>query len=117
MEWRRLGELYGSQAMIAARWPRAKAGDRFRVEIVMHRVWPPLDEDNKHGAVKDLVDSLKRWHRMRVPAPGGYRYVPTDGLGLIFDDAEADIDRAISQVRALHRSDERTVVTVTALLP
>lgn len=115
MEWRRLGELYGSQAMIAAGWPKAEAGDRFRVEIVMHRAHPIRDRENKWGAVKDLVDSLKRWHRRRVPKPSGYRYVPVPGLGLIFDDSEEEIDLVVGQLRVRRMTEQRTVVTVERL--
>ncbi len=119
MEWRRLGELYGSQAMIAARWPKAEPGDRFRVEIVMHRRGLIRDRDNKLGAAKDLVDSLCRFHRVRIPKPGGYRYQPVDGLGMIFDDSDLEdgglIDLVVRQVQAGRRDLPRTVVTVERL--
>jgi hypothetical protein len=121
MEWRRLGELYGSQAMRAVGWPRAQARDRFRVEVVMFRVHLVRDRENAYGAVKDLVDSLKRYHRRRVPAFGGYRYAQVPGLGLIYDDDDIDtggsIDLVVRQERVRRLAEQRTVVTVDRLEP
>lgn len=120
MRWRRLGELHGSQAMIAAGWRKAEPGERFRVSVVMHRTHLILDRENKLGAAKDLVDSLCRFHRIRVPAPGGgYRYQQIDGLGLIFDDTDIEdgglIDLQVSQVKVGRKTDEKVVVTVERL--
>lgn len=119
MEWRRLGELYGSQAMIAARWPKAEPGDRFRVEVVMHRHGLIRDRDNKLGAAKDLADSLCRYHRKRIPTPGGYRYLRVEGLGMIFDDSDLEdgglIDLVVRQVKVGRLAPQRTVVTVERL--
>ncbi len=119
MEWRRLGELYGSQALIAAGWAKAKPGQRATVSVEMHRVHLILDRENKFGACKDLVDSLCRYHRVRVPVPGGYRYERVDGLGLIYDDTDVCdgglIDLIVTQVKVMRIADQRTVVVVERL--
>jgi Holliday junction resolvase RusA-like endonuclease len=84
---------YLSWFALRDRVPKAKPGDKFRIDVVFFRPGPAGDKDNDYANCKVIIDAMKR-------------------AGLIVDDSRWHIDLEVCSVSA---SRSRTRVTRTRI--